>query len=44
MKKLITTRAASLLIVLLSLTLASCVTVTESRFTKKKSPEKAVEN
>ena len=28
----------------LALTLASCVTVEESRFTKKKSPEKAVEN
>jgi len=30
--------------VVLALTLASCVTVTESRFTKKASPEKAVEN
>lgn len=32
------------LTLLLALLLASCVTVTESRFTKKKSPEKAVEN
>ncbi len=36
--------SGKLLLVVLSLVLASCVTVTESRFTKKKSPEKAVEN
>ena len=35
---------SSVLVLLVSLTLASCVTVTESRLTKKKSPEKAVEN
>lgn len=44
MKTNITLRATNLLLVLLTLTLASCVTVTESRLTKKKSPEKAVEN
>lgn len=35
---------AKILLLVMSLVLASCVTVTESRFTKKKSPEKAVEN
>src|SRR5690554_4547376 len=34
----------TLWVALLALLLASCVTVTESRLTKKKSPEQAVEN
>ncbi|MAD44156.1 MAG: hypothetical protein CMI02_18720 [Oceanospirillaceae bacterium] len=34
----------SVLVLIVSTALASCVTVTESRLTKKKSPEKAVEN
>lgn len=39
-----TTALFRLVTVALALALASCVTVTESRFTKKASPEKAVEN
>lgn len=37
-------KAKTLLVAALVLLLASCVTVTESRLTKKKSPEQAVEN
>src|SRR5690554_5832151 len=36
--------AKLILTTVLALTMVACVTVTESRITKKKSPEKAVEN
>src|SRR5690554_7050214 len=36
--------AKLILTIVLALTMVACVTVTESRITKKKSPEKAVEN